>query len=82
MSSPYVLSPQSGYTYANAWWLRVGPHVQQHGVPPNLYLRAVVPNSENVIPGSAFWEGAANVYADEGMTERIGHAFVEQMGFD
>lgn len=81
-TSPHWTSPTSGQTYCNAWLLRLGPRVQQYGVPANLYLKAVVPNSENLLPGNAFWEGAANVYADEAMTECIGHAFVEQMGFD
>lgn len=81
-TSPHWTSPTSGQTYANAWWIRIGPRLQRHGVPPNLYLQAVVPGCENLVPGSAFWEGAANVYADEAMTQRIGHAFVEQMGFN
>lgn len=84
-SSPHWQSPTA--TYSNGWWIRIGPEGQRFGLPANLYLRAVVSGCENVLPSTewrlnAYWEGAANVFADPGLTQQIGHAFVEQMGFD
>jgi hypothetical protein len=83
--SPHWQSPTA--TYSTGWWIRIGPEGQRCGLPANLYLSAVVPGCENVLPSvavrlNAFWEGAANVYADAALTRQIGHAFVEQMGFD
>jgi hypothetical protein len=83
--SPHWQSPSA--TYANGWWIRIGDEGQRHGLPANLYLKAVVSGCENVLPWlemplTAYWEGAANVYADPELTQLIGHAFVEQMGYN
>jgi hypothetical protein len=83
--SPHWKSPTA--TYSNGWWIRIGAEGQRHGMPANLYLKVVVSGCENVLPWSglplaAYWEGAANVYADSELTQPIGHAFVEQMGFN
>jgi len=77
----------NGSTYSNGWWIRIGAESQRHGLPANFYLKAVVSGCENVLPESelplsAYWEGAANVFADPELTQLIGHAFVEQMGFN
>jgi CrtC N-terminal lipocalin domain len=84
-TSPHWKSP--GSTYSNGWWIRIGTDGQRYGLPPNLYLKAIVSGCENVLPSTslrlnAYWEGAANVYSDPGLTQQIGHAFVEQMGFN
>src|SRR6185436_15333724 len=83
-ASPHWESTVSGHTYSTGWWIRFDPRLAALGVPENLYLRAVVDGCENLLPDAhnAFWEGAANVYdsAERGML--LGHAFVEQMGFD
>ncbi|HEX5724175.1 MAG TPA: hypothetical protein VFX98_01845 [Longimicrobiaceae bacterium] len=81
--SPHWVSPVSYQTYATGWQLRFDPLLAlELGLPETLYLRAMVDGCENLL-GNAFWEGAANVYADvEGREEPIGRAFVEQMGFN
>jgi hypothetical protein len=82
--SPHWTSPSSEHTYSTGWWLTFDRGLRELGVPENLYLRAVVDGCENLLPdaGNAFWEGAANVYGWREGGEVIGHAFVEQMGFD
>jgi hypothetical protein len=84
-TSPHWQSPSA--TYSTGWWIRIGEEGRRHGLPANLYLKAIVSGCENVLPSpqwrlNAYWEGAANVYADADLTQRIGHAFVEQMGFN
>lgn len=86
--SPHWQSPVGNKaTYANGWWVRTDPKWAAQGLPENLYIKALVSGCENVLPAkkipfSAFWEGAAAVYADQELTQLIGHAFVEQMGFN
>ncbi len=85
--SPHWKSPLSGSTYSNGWWIRIDPKWQQYGLPENLYIRAMVSGCENALPSpqlplNTFWEGAATVYADSELKQVIGHAFVEQMGFN
>src|SRR5206468_8140366 len=82
--SPHWESAASGQTYCTGWWIRCDPRLAALGVPENLYLRAVVDGCENLLPDrdNAFWEGAANVYDAADGGELLGHAFVEQMGFD
>jgi hypothetical protein len=81
--SPHWQSTASGHTYSTGWWLSFDPRLSALGVPENLYLRAVVDGCENLLPlTSGFWEGAANIYATREGGEPIGHAFVEQMGYD
>lgn len=74
-------------TYANGWQIRTGSQWQAYGLPATLYLKALVSGCENVLPGtelpfSAYWEGAAAVFVDKELSQEIGHAFVEQMGFN
>jgi hypothetical protein len=86
--SPHWQSPVlNRATYSNGWWVRVDPKWESQGLPPNLYIKALVSGCENVLPAvalplTAYWEGAAMVYADKELTQVIGHAFVEQMGFN
>jgi len=82
--SPHWTSPETGRTYATAWRIDFGPRAQSAGLPPVLYLRAISDNCEIVPagPDSAFFEGAALVYADREYRRRLGQAFVEQMGFN
>ncbi|MEW5734639.1 MAG: hypothetical protein AB1921_07275 [Thermodesulfobacteriota bacterium] len=83
--SPHWTSPQSGQTYATAWWVRFGNRFADvlPGLPENVYLFALTECTENLMPdvSNAFWEGAARVCADPQGQVVIGHAFVEQMGF-
>jgi hypothetical protein len=82
-SSPHWQSPQTSITYSNGWWVRFAPFLSELGVPQNLYIRALVSGCENRMPGDDnYWEGSADVYADEALQHRIGTAFVEQMGFN
>jgi len=74
-------------TYATAWQIRTGSQWQAHGLPATLYLKALVSGCENVLPSvelpfSGYWEGAAAIFSDKALTQEIGHAFVEQMGFN
>lgn len=74
-------------TYSNGWWIRIDPRWESQGLPSNLYLKALVSGCENVLPAvglplMAYWEGATTVYADKELTQVIGSAFVEQMGFN
>jgi len=83
-ASPHWQSKISGKTYTTAWQLDFSPRATAYGLPPALYLFAVSDNCE-VIPtdgASAFFEGAAFVYADRERITPLGNAFVEQMGFD
>jgi hypothetical protein len=83
-ASPHWKSPQSGRTYATAWRIDFAPRAQRAGLPAVLYLRAISDNCEIIPagPDSAFFEGAALVYADREFRRRLGQAFVEQMGFN
>jgi hypothetical protein len=74
-------SSSSGNTYTTAWAVTFAPHLRTVGVPDGLYVRVLVDGCE-VDMGSAFFEGAADVFADVQFTKRIGTAFVEQMGFN
>jgi hypothetical protein len=73
--SPHWQSQASTQTYSTGWWIRIGAEWQRYGLPENLYLTAVVTGCENVLPSAslpplnAYWEGAANVYADPGLTQ-------------
>jgi len=82
--SPHWTSPISGKTYASAWQLEFSPRiVETYGLAQYLYVFAISDNCE-IVPTdnqSAFFEGAAQVYADPQKKQFIGHAFVEQMGF-
>jgi hypothetical protein len=80
--SPHWTSPYSNITYANAWVIDFGARPVAVGVPSRLYLRALVRGTENVMAMSYYWEGAADVYADAAFEQRVGTAFVEQMGFN
>ncbi|WP_445679740.1 hypothetical protein [Radicibacter daui] len=82
--SPHWRSPASGKTYATAWRIDFAPRAQRHGLPPALYLRTISENCEIIpaTPDGGFFEGAALVYADSAFEHRLGHAFVEQMGFN
>lgn len=80
--SPHWTSPQSNTTYATAWVLDFGASAVAVGVPPRLFLRALVRGTENLMATNYYWEGAADVYADSAFEQRVGSAFVEQMGFN
>ncbi|HKV07429.1 MAG TPA: hypothetical protein VJ725_04760 [Thermoanaerobaculia bacterium] len=70
-------------TYGTKWSVRFSERVQQWGVPPIVYLVALVESCENSLQGSVpFWEGAVRVYKDAACTEAIGYGFVEQMGYN
>jgi hypothetical protein len=82
--SPHFTSKITGHTYATAWQIEFSDRAIAHGLPPKLYVYVVSDNCE-IVPldaVTAFYEGAATVYADEERTQPLGHAFVEQMGFD
>jgi len=83
-SSPHWKSPISQKTYATAWQIAFSPALTARGLPQTLYVFAVSDNCEIITLGndSAYFEGAAKVYADRERTRFLGHAFVEQMGFD
>lgn len=82
-ASPHWRSPGSNRTYATGWQVRFSKRLARV-VPRKLFIVALVDPCENLLPDAdnAFWEGAAVVYSDPELTHRIGHAFVEQMGFD
>lgn len=82
--SPHWMSPLSGKTYATAWQIDLSPKLARFGLPSTLYARVISDNCEiiSLAKNGAFFEGAAIVYADREMTQQVGHAFVEQMGFD
>ena len=70
-------------TYGTKWSVRFSERVQSWGVPPMVYLVALVESCENSLQGSVpFWEGAVRVYKDAACTEAIGYGFVEQMGYN
>lgn len=85
--SPHWRSPSTGKTYATAWRIDLSARLRDavgRRLPGTLYLFALSDNCE-IVPGgpdAAFFEGAALVYADPERTRPLGHAFVEQMGFD
>jgi hypothetical protein len=82
--SPHWASKLSGHTYATAWQIEFSGRATAHGLPPKLYVFAISDNCE-IVPlnmHGAFFEGAALVYADQERTQLLGHAFVEQMGFN
>lgn len=82
--SPHFTSGITGHTYATAWQIEFSDRATAHGLPPKLYVFALSDNCE-IVPldaNNAFYEGAAFVYADEERTQPLGHAFVEQMGFN
>ncbi len=81
-SSPHWQSPVSGNTYATAWQLRFAARLRAMQVPGAMYVRALVDGCEVDMLGNFFYEGAALVYADKALTQRIGTAYVEQMGFN
>jgi hypothetical protein len=84
-SSPHWQSPITGKTYATAWQIEFSPELTAaHELPQTLYVFEISDNCEIIISGNegAFFEGAARVYADKERTRFLGHAFVEQMGFD
>lgn len=83
-ASPHWQSKISGKTYATAWQIDFSPRATAYGLPPSLYVFAVSDNCEVIPTGkaSAFFEGAAFVYADRERITPLGNAFVEQMGFD
>ena len=83
-NSPHWKSKSSDQTYCTEWKLEL------EGKPYKMV--AVVPGSEvyfdlpkvdgvQIIPPQYFFEGAALIYDDEGKT-LVGHAFVEQMGYN
>ena len=81
---PSWTSPVSGHTYATSWQVRFGPGYAAELGLDTLYLHALVPGCENLLPdlGNAYWEGAVSISSDpEGRTV-VGHGFVEQMGFN
>ncbi|HEV2642011.1 MAG TPA: hypothetical protein VGT98_04870 [Candidatus Elarobacter sp.] len=80
--SPHWQSAASGYTYATAWAISFDKRLSELGVPAAMYLRLLVGGCEVDMLGNFFSEGAAYIYADEAMTQRIGTAYVEQMGFN
>jgi hypothetical protein len=83
-NSPHWKSPFSGHTYASAWQIDFAAGAQALGLPAAMYVFAISANCEFVASGgtaSAF-EGAALVYANREQTQPLGHAFVEQMGFN
>jgi|GEM_PF-409316 len=82
--SPHWTSPQTGFTYASAWHIEFSPLLQVAGLPQHLYLFVLCENAEIIMTDTnAYFEGAAFVYdkPDKSGTP-IGHAFVEQMGYN
>ncbi len=92
--SPHWRSPVSNHTYGLAWSLSVPPlsgvvttlpgGVGNSTLPATLYITALVDKAECLLPdaSNAFYEGAASVWADRQLTQRVGWAFVEQMGYN
>ena len=74
-NSPHWTSPTSNNTYSTAWRLMIKGNIYS--------MKAWVPKSEvsGGLGGSIhFFEGAASIYNHEG--EEVGHAFVEEMGYN
>ncbi len=71
--SPHWKSPSTGHTYCTAWHLEIRDKVYK--------MEAFIPRSEALFPGNTgFFEGAATL-SDEN-DKIVGHAFIEQMGFN
>ena len=83
-ASPSWTSPVSGHTYATAWDVHIGPGYRSVTGAEHLYLHALVPGCEDLMPDSinAFWEGAVTITTDPAGTDLVGTGFVEQMGYN
>jgi hypothetical protein len=83
-TSPHWTSPRTRQTYATAWRIDFAPWLLEYGIPGTVYAYAVSDTCEIVLLSKkdAFFEGAAILYSDEQKTQRLGHVFVEQMGFN
>ena len=73
--SPHWKSKSSGHTYCTEWKLELGGKLYR--------MVAVVPGSEVGMKGNQFFEGAACIYVySSDLNTPVGHAFVEQMGYN
>lgn len=77
-ASPHWQSSSSGNTYCTAWQLQIRDKV---------YTMSVLVSDSEVTAGTSFFEGAATLYApfhtqDKMYEVEVGHAFVEQMGYN
>jgi hypothetical protein len=83
-NSPSWTSPVSGHTYGTEWEVRFGPAYAGTIGAEKLYLHALVPGCEDLMPdqSNAFWEGAVRITTDPGGAELAGYGFVEQMGYN
>jgi hypothetical protein len=83
-TSPHWTSPRTRQTYATAWRIDFAPWLLEYGIPGTVYAYAVSDTCEIVLLSKkgAFFEGAAILYSDKQRTQRLGHVFVEQMGFN
>jgi hypothetical protein len=82
-ASPHWQSPGTDRVYCTKWWIRFSPRLAQWGVPEEIFLVPLVDSCEFVQPPEApFWEGAGRMFADRDCTRQIGHAWIEQMGYN
>lgn len=72
-SSPHWTSP-AGITYCSSWRLRIRDKVYK--------MTVLVPGSEVKCVEQGFFEGAATITLPESDIQEVGHAFVEQMGYN
>ncbi len=70
-------------TYCTKWQIAFSDRLARWNVPPAIYLVALVEGCEYTSTvGDGFWEGAVDIFSDRECTNRIGHGFFEQMGYD
>lgn len=69
--------------YCTKWQIGFSRAVTRLGVPDTVYMEMLIPGCPIAFPlQNSFYEGAARLYSDRACAQPIGHAFVEQMGYN
>jgi len=76
-------SGEDHVVYGTQWQIGFSEAVTALGIPATVYVKALIPGCRIAFPAqNSFYEGAAEIYSDRECRHVIGHAFVEQMGYN